>query len=127
MIGEITTQPFVPGFVDFSDGLPVTFRSHPAFHQGGDAQIDANEMGIGAKMIADHHPIFACKLGERVFDPAGIDFSPPQRCRQLGYETGLLCRSPQKPDDSRFHSRDIVIVACTHIAHSICLDTIYEM
>jgi hypothetical protein len=72
----------------------VTFRSHPAFHQGGDAQIDANEMGIGAKMIADHHPIFRRKLGERAFDPAGVDFSSPQRCRQLGYETGLLRRAP---------------------------------
>ena len=58
MVRQISREPFVPGLVDSVNRGQLRIRSFWVFDKGNDPEVDAGEMRIRAKMVAnDQFPI----------------------------------------------------------------------
>jgi hypothetical protein len=67
MVGQILSQPLIPGAVDLANRAQLRVLTTMTFDQHHHAEIDAGEVWIRAEVIANHDKTFRLELGKRLF------------------------------------------------------------
>ena len=65
MIRQILAQPFVPGFIDDTNGAQLRIRVAARLNQCSDSQIYADQVWIGAKIVTNHYRAIRFQLLKR--------------------------------------------------------------